>query len=33
VEGVNPVKVLIKTPVPIPSLVMAPAVVGLDEVP
>jgi hypothetical protein len=33
VEGVNPVKVLVKTPVPVPSLVMDPEVVGLDEVP
>jgi hypothetical protein len=33
VEGVNPVKVLVKTPVPVPSLVMDPEVVGLDDVP
>jgi hypothetical protein len=33
VEGVNPVKVLVKTPVPVPSLIMVPEVVGLDDVP
>jgi hypothetical protein len=33
VEGVNPVKVLEKTPVPVPSVVMVPEVVGVDEVP
>jgi hypothetical protein len=33
VEGVKPAKVLVKTPVPVPSLVIVPVVVGLDEVP
>jgi hypothetical protein len=33
VEAVNPVKVLVKTPVPIPSLVMVPDVVGLGTRP
>jgi hypothetical protein len=33
VEGFNPVKVLVKTPIPVPSLVMDPEVVGLDDVP
>jgi hypothetical protein len=33
VVGVNPVKVLVKMPKPVPSLVMVPEIVGLDEVP
>ena len=32
-DEVNPVKLLVKVPIPDPSLVIVPEVVGLDEVP